>query len=210
MRNKAGIACMILGAALIFGALGLFLHNQCEEAAAGEAVMEVLPQVVQQIQINQQAHLLTEEPEQTLPLQSPEETQPVQEMETMEIDGNWYIGCLSIPSLGLELPVMADWSDAQLKTAPCRYAGSTFTDDLVIMAHNYVHHFGKLVHLSIGDRVVFVDASGLVTEYEVVALDVLKQTDVEDMTAGEYDLTLFTCTFSGSSRTTIRCDRVEE
>lgn len=201
---------MILGAVLIFGALFLFLHNQREEAAAGEAVLEVLPQVVQQIQINQQAHLLTEEPEQTMPIGNPEETQPVPEMETIEIDGNWYIGCLSIPSLGLELPVMADWSSDQLKIAPCRYAGSTYSDDLVIMAHNYVHHFGKLVHLSVGERVVFVDAAGQVTEYEVVALDVLKESDVEDMTAGEYDLTLFTCTFSGSSRTTIRCDRVEE
>ena len=29
------------------------------------------------------------------------------------------------------------------------------------------------------------------------------------MTAGDFDLTLFTCTYGGKSRVTLRCDRVE-
>ena len=36
-------------------------------------------------------------------------------MPTVEIDGY-----LSVPSVGLELPVMAEWDYDRLKTAPCR------------------------------------------------------------------------------------------
>ena len=85
-----------------------------------------------------------------------------------------------------------------------------YTDDLVIMAHNYDRHFGSLSELRIGDRVSFTDMDAETTLYEVVALDVLAPTDIEVMTAGEYDLTLFTCTYGGKSRVTVRCNRIVE
>ena len=40
----------------------------------------------------------------------------------------------SIPSIGLELPVMDQWSYAGLKIAPGRYSGTTYADDLVMEA----------------------------------------------------------------------------
>jgi hypothetical protein len=43
----------------------------------------------------------------------------------------------------------------------------------------------------------------------VVALDVLPGDAVEEMIAGEYDLTLFTCATNRTHRITIRCDKVE-
>ncbi|MBP3478680.1 MAG: hypothetical protein J6K03_04245, partial [Oscillospiraceae bacterium] len=52
MRSKAGIICMVLGAALVFGALLLSRSNQREDTAAREAVMDVMPQLVQQIREN--------------------------------------------------------------------------------------------------------------------------------------------------------------
>ena len=42
------------------------------------------------------------------------------------------------------------------------------------------------------------------------AVDILDHTAVEDMISGEYDLTLFTCTYGGENRVTVRCDRVVE
>ena len=51
---------------------------------------------------------------------------------------------------------------------------------------------------------------GKVWKYEVAAVDILAPTDVEDMTAGDYDLTLFTCTYGGKSRVTVRCQRAAE
>ena len=51
---------------------------------------------------------------------------------------------------------------------------------------------------------------GTTVEYEVIALDILEPTAIEEMTAGEFDLSLFACTYGGKSRVTVRCDRVEE
>jgi sortase A len=41
----------------------------------------------------------------------------------------------------------------------------------------------------------------------VAALDILESTAVETMTAGEFDLTLFTCTYDGKSRVTVYCNK---
>ncbi len=192
---------MLLGIGMIVGSLGLLLFNQQQQNQAARSVDAVMPQLVAAIREEKQL------PEESLP---PQEV-PLQEREmtVREIDGHGYIGFVGIPALELELPVMADWSYPQLKIAPCRFSGSIFADDLVIMAHNYERHFGSLRDLKSGDTVTFTDMEGQTISYEVVVLDILHPTAVEDMTAGEYDLTLFTCTYGGKSRVTVRCDRVE-
>lgn len=213
MRNKFGTICMALGAALIFGALSLFIHNQREAAEAQEATDNLLPQLVIEIERQREEQSTDSEVETQLnqPLGTPVEflDSNALEMTEVEIDGYAYIGYLSIPKMGLELPVMSDWDDTRLKLAPCRYTGSVRGEDLVIMAHNYVGHFGGLSVLSEGDGVIFTDMDGVVTSYKVVGLDVLAPTAVEEMTAGVYDLTLFTCTYGGENRVTVYCDRVK-
>lgn len=207
MKNKLGIACMVLGTALVLASLGLLLWNRQADRQAGEAVDRVLPQLMEQI------HLPTPKPSDPTAPTDPEPSYPDPYDPTMtevEIDGYAYIGYLSIPGAGLELPVMAQWDYPRLKIAPCRYVGSTKTDDLVIAAHNYSRHFGGLSKLEAGERVYFTDMDGVVSTYEVVAVEVLNPTAIEEMTAGDYDLTLFTCTYGGRSRVTARCDRVEE
>ena len=57
---------------------------------------------------------------------------PIPEMPVVTVDGNDYIGYLSVPSLGLELPIMSDWDYDKLQLAPCRQLGSVYTDDLVL------------------------------------------------------------------------------
>ena len=56
----------------------------------------------------------------------------------------------------------------------------------------------------------FTDMDGVAWEYRVVAQEILDSGAVEDVTGGEYDLTLFTCTYGGENRITVRCDRVEK
>ena len=202
MRNKAGIFCMLLGAALLAAALLLFSGNRSEASEAAAASEAVLPRVEAAI-----AERTGGAGESEVPPVLPDPYDP--EMTVVEIDGYGYVGYLSIPALGLELPVMAEWDYGRLKIAPCRYTGSTKTDDLVIAAHNYARHFGALQTLQPGDAVWFTNMDGVTTAYEVAAVEVLQPTAVEEMTAGEYDLTLFTCTYGGRSRVTVRCDRVE-
>ena len=191
---------MVLGTVLVLAALSLFLWNQRENNEAGTSAEKILPQVIEQIETPGAGQEM-EEPS------YPDPYDPT--MTEVEIDGYAYVGVLSIPSLELELPVMSEWDYTRLKIAPCRYAGSTKTDDLVICAHNYTRHFGPIRNLTPGDTVTFTDMDGVVWQYEVVAVDILAPTDVEDMTAGGYDLTLFTCTYGGASRVTVRCRQAE-
>lgn len=196
MRNKAGMICMILGVAFVLAALSLLLWNRQEDRKAGDSVEKLLPLVSEQMK--------KAADDGTYP--DPYDSA----MTEAEIDGYAYVGVLAIPTIGLEFPVMSGWDYSRLKVAPCRYSGSTKTDDLVIAAHNYRRHFGSLSKLSEGDEVYFTDMDGVLSVYEVVTVEVLTPDEVEEMTAGEYDLTLFTCTYGGRSRTTVRCERVPE
>lgn len=204
MRNKLGIICMIMGTVLLGGALSLFYYNQREASEAGKNVLEVLPQIMEQIpEVVEEEKLV----QLTIPQEMLEPEQLV--MTEVKIDNESYIGCLSIPDLGLDLPVMAEWDYERLKKAPCRYAGSILGNDLVLMAHNYEKHFGRISELREGDSVYFSDMDGIVTAYEVIGRDMLSSDAVEEMTAGYYDLTLFTCDYSGKNRVTVYCDRAE-
>ncbi len=134
-----------------------------------------------------------------------DEVKPTLEMPSVEIDGDRYIAVLQLPLLGLELPVMERWSYPNLRVAPCRYTGSVYTKDLIIAAHNYSTHFGKIKNLAVGDEVYLWDVKGMCHQYEVAGLEELGGTAVEEMHAGDWDLTLFTCTYGGRTRVTVRC-----
>lgn len=207
MRAKIGNAMMILGVLLLVGALVLLGYNTQEDLEAGESVQVLMPQIVEAINTRQE-ELLKEPP--AIPVADTPAVMAAREMTVVDIDGYGYIGFVGIPSQNLELPVMADWSYPQLKIAPCRFSGDQNTDDLVLMAHNYARHFGGLSKLVPGDTVTFTDMDAVTTTYTVIAIEVLQPRAVEDMTAGDFDLTLFTCTYGGQSRVTVRCDRAEE
>ena len=208
MKNKAGIICMLLGVLLMVGAVLLALSNQKQDNAARASVAQLVPRLVAQIRENTEAEAADPDVQVIPRLQKPVEllTEEDKKMTEVEIDGNLYIGYLSIPVLELELPIMSSWSYAKLRLSPCRYTGSLRGEDMVLMAHNYKSHFGTISQLKLGDEVRFTDMDGKTTAYTVVGTDVLDPSAVEVMTAGEYDLTLFTCTYGGASRVTVYCD----
>lgn len=189
---------MVLGTVLILAALSLFLWNRREERQAGDSAQVLMPRLIQRIEAAEDGG--------TEPLY-PDLYDP--HMTETEIDGYAYIGYLSIPAENLQLPVMSEWDYDRLKIAPCRYAGSTKTGDLVIAAHNYARHFGSVSKLPVGEQVYFTDMDGVLSVYEVAAVEVLAPTDIAGMTAGDYDLTLFTCTYDGQNRVTVRCERMQ-
>ena len=117
------------------------------------------------------------------------------------------IGILEIPALDLELPVISSWSYSSLRLAPCRY--SAYKGDLVIAAHNYQSHFGGLRTLPEGSEVFFTDAVGNRFSYYVAVTEALTPWSVDDMTSGEWPLTLFTCTLDSQNRVTVRCEYSE-
>lgn len=195
MKRKVGALCIVLGSVLIITALALFLWNQKKEQNAEDAVQEILP-------------IIEENIEKTAEVQNDHTELEQDEMTEMEVQGESYIGYLFIPAIQLKLPIMTDWSMTQLETAPCRYAGSVKTDDLVIIAHNYSSHFGNLKNIYAGDIVYFKDMDGVVYQYEVVKTDIVASTAIEEVTDSGFALTLFTCTYSGKNRIAVWCERV--
>ena len=192
------------GLLLIAAALSLFGYNLWEERRAGEAARQALEALEAQTGTEEET---PEKPEPSVPEYV---LHPDMEMPTVEIDGVEYVGTLTIPALGLELPIVSAWSDALLDLAPCRYTGSAYLGDLIITGHNYRGHFGSLYRLAPGDEVQFTDAAGNVFSYAVSEIQELPGTALEEMEAGDWDLTLFTCTLSRTSRVTIRCQRTGE
>lgn len=135
---------------------------------------------------------------------------PEMEMPVVEVDDYAYIGTLRIPELGLELPVMSDWSYPQLKKAPCRFSGSAYQNNLILIAHNYVSHFGNLKTLMPGAEVTFTDMAGNVFCYAVAETEILKPRQMEELMGTDYPLTLLTCTIGGETRVTVRCEKTGE
>ncbi len=208
--SKRGKLCTALGLLLLLAALGLTAYNLWLDARASMSVDVVLERLTPTLSSRQ-----SELP----PLGSGEALEeafvpdyvlnPEMAMPEENIDGRSYIGVLDIPALGLSFPIISEWSYDALQIAPCRYSGSAYLDNLVIAGHNYRSHFASLPQLQPGDTVTFTDMDGNVFSYAVSSLETPSPYAVSDMTSGDWDLTLFTCTVGGQSRLAIRCDHAE-
>lgn len=202
-KRRFGAGLMALGAILLAAAALLVRENHIEETEAGDRAQVVLGEM--QRRLNYENGRIVKK----IGEQSEEESAPqIAELPTMEIDGDEYIGIIELPTLDRSLPVMKDWSYPKLRRAPCRYWGSAEKGNFVIFAHNYSRHFGSIKDLAIGDPVQFVSADGRVYRYSVEKIETLEKGDVDKMLNSGYDLTLFTCTYGGRHRVTVRLSRV--
>ena len=194
-RERIGRFCIILGGLCILAAAFLLGFNLREERRAAAATQRILPAV---------AHSIGQSP-------APMPTLPAGEL-TVSLEGEEYLGILSLPTLALELPVGAEWEMDFLRQAPCRYAGTLTGDDIIIAAHNYRRHFAALHTLRAVEipEDVMSSISPMKSPQGALFTVTLPETAVEEMRAGEWDLTLFTCTYDGRARVTVRCIRTEE
>lgn len=197
-KASPGAICVLLGVVLLLAALGLYGYNRWEDAQAGAEAQTVVQDL--QEKVVEQTQSAASAPAIDYSSLDPE-------LPVVELDGYEYVGYVSIPAIGIDLPVMSEWSYPRLKIAPCRQFGSSRTDDLVIAAHNYESHFGKLTSLTAGDSVTFTDMDGIVNEYVVNKVEVLDPHSVEEVEHSGYALVLYTCTYGGKTRVTVFCDR---
>lgn len=190
MKRKIGITLITLGLTLILFAVALLLYNNYENRKAEQQSDEIINTIVDIVNDNK----------------SDAETDPFDtEMKVVDINGYGYIGYLAIPELNLNLPVMSDWDYNRLRVAPCRYYGSTKTDNLVICAHNYRSHFGYIGRLNADSTVIFTDMEGVKKTYTVSSIEILQPTDTEMVKDTGDDLILYTCTYGGRTRVVVRC-----
>ena len=194
---KRGAFWIHLGLLLIAAALFPSAYPEMESHEPRHSAQQVIAQMCQTLPTETAAE--TEAPAIPEYLLDAEREMPVQ-----TINGRDYIGVLTIPSLELELPVLSQWDYPALKVAPCRYSGSLYQDNLIICAHNYASHFGKIKNLRVGDTAIFTDMDENVVSFQLAAQETIQPEDLEAMEAGDWDLTLFTCTVGGQSRVTVR------
>ena len=191
MRKKTGIAFMSFGVICIVFAFAILLYNIIENKRAYEASLAMIDSL----------RTLIAEDENADPFDT--------EMKVVEIDGYGYVGYVTVPALDIDLPVMSECDLERLKIAPCRYYGSTKTDNLVIAAHNYKKQFGYLYNLKKDDIVIFTDMEANVYNYKVTSIDYLYATESDKVKDTGDDLILYTCNYSGSKRITVRCSYIQ-
>ena len=216
-RKQEGLLLITIGLLLIAAALFLVSYNLYDELRAEQSARQAVTQLDAYLPAEAALEAPSDSAGDQEPLVSDERTvipdyvlSPNMEMPVETINGIDFIGVLRIPALELELPVISEWNYPNLKTAPCRYSGSAYLNNLIICGHNYTSHFGTLKNLSEGDIATFTDIDGNVFIYKMVERETLNPTDIEGMESGNWDLTLFTCTVGGQSRVTIRFDLEED
>lgn len=133
---------------------------------------------------------------------------------TAIIDGKIYYteAYITIPKIGITYPVLSETSDELLEISVNKYWGPNPNEvgNYCIVGHNYKNGkmFGRLSELQDGDIVEIEDTSGNVVEYEVYRKYIVDPTDTSctsQLTNGRKELTLITCTSSGSERLIVKC-----
>lgn len=203
MKRKSLFDLLIfVGLLLMLSAAGLAAYNLHTESAAGDTAAETMDTLTAFVEENS---------ERQLPEALPDyELYPEMDMPEETINGLNYIGYLSIPALELNLPVITETTMPYLRIAPCRFSGSAYLENMVIGAHNYNTHFGRLKELNYGDKLAFTDMDGNVFAYEVADIEIIQPDQADYLRYCEYPLSLYTCTIGGQTRLTIRCSAAEE
>ena len=209
-KNRIGNILKGAGLILVTAAVLLLVYNLWDGHRARESEEAILAEYLQENKkASESPDASDKEDKQNIPdyLLNPDMDMP--EYTLKSLGDVACIGILEIPALDLELPVISSWSSSSLRLAPCRYSGSAYKGDLVIAAHNYQSHFGGLRTLPEGSEVFFTDAVGNRFSYYVAVTEALTPWSVDDMTSGEWPLTLFTCTLDSQNRVTVRCEYSE-
>lgn len=205
--KTAGNIMTAVGSLMILSALGLMLFNIRTSDKAGNVSHDTVQSFIEYIE-----EIKNEENEQLSDVQGiytgdTVHTESINEESYFEKDEIRFSAILTVPATETELPVCSSFSMEQLRNYPCIYSGSFSENNLIIAAHNYDSHFGRLKSLQTGDEAVLTDALGNTVVYTVTETEVLPGAAVTDMKSGSWDLTLFTCDLSGKNRITVRLIR---
>ncbi len=186
MRNKKSSIIILIGLILIFSGIAYLCKNYYEDYRAGKRSEAVIEQLY--IPTNTASEL-------------------PKEMPKTVIDNYTYIGVIKIPALNLTLPVIDEWSEVKLETAPCRYMGNIYDNNMIIMGHSYKWHFRYLYNLVEGDLVEYCDLGGNTFQYKVTEVLILQPEQGDVLLGGDWDLTVFSCKNQGEQRVVVRCKK---
>ena len=207
-KNKISLMAFALGIVLIIAAILFLGKNVLEQRAAEQQSGVLLAQAQQHLNASTPSTESEEKDEKEEFLsQEPHISSPNSfNWSNYNIDG-----ILSLPDLGLELPVLADYSDALLKVSVCIFEKEDIQGSprMVIAGHNYKAHFRNLSQLPIGSEISYQTMDGKVTKFQVTEIVEIDAKNVDALEEGTWDLTLLTCNYDMSKRILARCVSVE-
>lgn len=202
MKGKLGIALMFTGCSALIAAIVLVTININTDIQGKKKSEAALKALESKISVSYSETKYNDEK-----LQIFNEDQSFSQLSVGE---GVYSGIIDIPEINIKLPVMSSWSYKKMKTAPCIYSVNENKNQFIIAAHNYSSHFGNIKQLESGDYVTFTDIYNNFKVYSVVQTEILNGYDIQKMIDGDdWNLTLFTCTLSGTQRVTVRCKEVK-
>ena len=185
------IICGILSFALAFI---IVMNNLQENLSAANTSVDAAEHIIEYIKNNDDADSF--------------DLKHSREIKTIEYEGHNYMGVLSIPSINLTLPIIADYDFSYLTIAPCLYYGNPALNNAIICAHNYKSHFGPVRRVPTGTQVFLSTVSGDNYQYIVENIELIGSRDGIVLVTENPGLTLFTCTNGGGARYAIRCSLV--
>lgn len=205
-RQKRGLVLLAVGMLLVLSSLGIYLAQQQEDAAAGQTAAVLLQQLENRTpSVDVQPQDDNDAPADAQPdSDNYELADPV--LPEKKYMGYTLLGSISVPSVGIQLPILDQWSEAMLKIAPCRYTGSISGGNMIIMGHNYKSHFNPLHKVKVGAEVEIENTIGRTFRYRVAKIEYLHRTEGERLPSEEYPLTIFTCRPGGLERIILRCE----
>lgn len=210
-KQKHGLVVLLIGIAVVLVGAAFWAVNNHADEEAGTSAAKLLAQLetkISSVPQTSSAHPVVSAASAVSGRQNGVEAavsdSTAAALSLPEKDG--CIGILELPSLGIKLPIQAAYTQDALKTAPCRYTGENGEiSRFVICGHNYRRHFGSLRSMQVGSRVTFTNLNGTVYQYTVSEVTEIASNDFEALKTGDWDLSLFTCNFTGQKRVLVRC-----
>ena len=132
-------------------------------------------------------------------------------------NGETYVteATLNIPALGINYPVLSETSEELLKVSLNKFWGPAPNEvgNYCIVGHNYTNKkmFGKLAEIENGDTVDLTSTNGEVVTYVVYNKYIVEPDDVactSQLTNGQREVTLITCTNHGKQRLVVKAREV--
>ena len=203
-KRGLGLAALVLGLVMVAASLVLTAMYEKREAAAGYNAEMLMQEFAAREEFTVP---LPTVPAPTEPVEDEEEA-PLPEMAREDYYGLPMLGVIRVPDCNIELPVLDDWSMWVLDYAPCRYSGSVYSGDFVVMGHNYTTHFKPLKKVEVGAAVEFKSVDGTLWHYTVEEIDSVHRDEPAKLPS-EHELILFTCEEYGVYRFVARCSLVE-
>ena len=121
------------------------------------------------------------------------------------------VGKVSIPSINVNYPILAETTDALLKVSVCKFWGCEPNEvgNLCIAGHNYRNNrfFSKVLNLTVGNTVEITDLTERTLTYVVYDKYTVDPTDVSctsQLTNGKKEVTLITCTNDSKQRVVVK------